>query len=295
MAEYEEQARQELARTFALKSTKTYNAAGLYMQAGNVHKAAGSWHAAGTAYAAAGDLYLTLDYEMDKNTGHHAYEAACAMFLKSSNAEDHDRVLDLYERVLIPSRILSTVPTSSAYIAGVYKQLALMLEGDGNHGAALRKWQQAVGALEGATPAFPSAMVEALTHAAWLQALQFSNYVEAATAFERAGTISTGTPLLRYNACVHFANALFCTLAAGDSVLTEKNLQRFAEADAAGMGPEASAGKALAGMVAAYRACDQEAFCTHVAVFDAHVHRLEDQQTQLLTRIRTRLVVVDLS
>lgn len=293
MAEFERQARLCLQKKFALKSTKTIATAELYLKAGHMHKSANAWPAAGSAYVTAGDLFLSVNDEPDGRqlAAHSAYEDGCRALLRSSNPADHERARALYDDVLIPAWVVGGGSTAFDRIGRAHESLALNMEENGALRAALDRWKLAEDAYV-THDATSMNVRKCLVHAAWLRAIAFLEHREAAEGLEKAAQICLAHDLLRFNAAPFFLDALFCTLASGDVVSAERNLERYEDMDPMFKG--STSDRLASELIRAVADRDTAAFVEALAKFDS-ARRLDNNQVVVLQRTRQAMETLDLS
>jgi alpha-soluble NSF attachment protein len=286
MAEYENQARQCLAKKFALKSTKTSDAADLYTKAGNLHKSAKAWKEAGEAYLKAGELYKQVDSTFLSMS---ALQHACAMLLRSTAVEDHDKARDIYDGVLIPEWVLTG--GSHERIGSAHEALALKMEGDGKLRDAVDRWSLAVEAYT-VHGRYETCARRCSVHCAWLRAVAFAEYREAVAALEHAAEVCLSVDLLKFHATPHLCDALFCSLATGDLVMADRNLARYRILDPNFQ--RSSSDRLATALVKAFGDRDPDAFTTAVADYDQY-ERLDNNQVIVLGKVKASLLAVDLA
>jgi alpha-soluble NSF attachment protein len=160
--------------------------------------------------------------------------------------------------------------------AKLHGEVAEMFEGEGQFEDAIKHYQQAAD-LHSAENASSSAL-KSVTRIAHLSAqLDPPNWEQAASNFERVGTESLNSNLLKFGAKSAFFNSVICTLARGDIVAAERDLQKYQDQDYTFPGSREA--KLLEDVVAAYKDMNVEAFTDAVFNFD-QISKLDPWRTR---------------
>jgi hypothetical protein len=153
-----------------------------------------------------------------------AYIEAARCWIKAGDAKMGTEVL---ETEALP-RIVDAGKLSQA--AKLHNEVAEMMESEGAMEEAISHFQQAADLFIAENAA--STALKCSTRIAHLSAqMDPPDLARAAEVFEHVGTESLSSNLLKFGAKSAFFNAVLCTLARGDVVAGERDLERFKELD----------------------------------------------------------------
>ena len=153
-----------------------------------------------------------------------SYIEAARCWIKAGDARMGTEVL---ETEALP-RIVDAGRLSQA--AKLHNEVAEMCEQEGAYEEAIRHFQEAADLFTAENAA--STALKCITRIAHLSAqLDPPDLGKAAEMFERVGTESLNSNLLKFGAKSAFFNSVICTLARGDVVSGERDLERFKELD----------------------------------------------------------------
>ena len=188
-----------------------------------------------------------------------SYIECARCYIKAGDGRSGTEVL---ENEALP-RIVDAGRLSQA--AKLHGEVAEMFESEGQFAEAISHFQQAAD-LHNAENASSTAM-KSLSRIAVLSAqLDPPDWAQAAETFERVGTESLNSNLLKFGAKGNFFNAVLCTLASGDVVAAERALEKYKELDYTF--PSCREAKLADDVVAAFKDMNAESFTDAVFNFD---------------------------
>jgi alpha-soluble NSF attachment protein len=159
--------------------------------------------------------------------------------------------------------------------AKLHNEVAEMMESEGAYEEAIRHFTEAADLFVAENAS--STALKCVTRVAHLSAqLDPPDYARAAEMFERVGTESLSSNLLKFGAKSAFFNAVICTLARGDVVSGERDLERFKELDYTF--PGCREAKLLEDVVAAWKDMNSDAFTDAVFNYDS-ISKLDPWRT----------------
>lgn len=241
-----------LKRFSLFSSTSKYeDAIDLYGKAANFFKMAKRWQNAGEAFVKCAECEMKL--KSHHEAAAHFVEAA-KMYARVDPAE----AISHYRQAIVMFCEIGRF-TSAARHA---EDIAALYEADNNVEEALTYFQQAADYYSGedATTKASKCLAKVAQFSATLE-----KYGDAVQVFERLGTESLDSNLLKFNAKRHFLHAGFCTLARGDLVAMRQALERYSELDYSFQGSREH--QLLEKTTDAYENYDLDAFSDTLHVF----------------------------
>lgn len=212
---------------------------------------------AAKAFHRSGECYAKIKNEHDAAT---SYIECARCYIKAGDGKAGTEML---ETEALP-RIVDSGRLSQA--AKLHGEVAEMFEQEGQFADAIKHFQQAAD-LHSAENANSSAL-KATERIAHLSAqLDPPDWEAAAANFERVGTESLASNLLKFGAKSAFFNAYLCTLARGDVVAAERDLEKYKEQDYTF--PGCREAKLADDILAAYKDLNVEAFTDAIVNYDA--------------------------
>ena len=211
---------------------------------------------AAKSYRRAAECHTKVKSDSEAAT---AYIECARCYIKAGDGRMGTEVL---ETEALP-RIVDAGRLSQA--AKLHGEVAEMFEAEGQFDEAIKHFRQCAD-LHNAENASSTAL-KSLSRIATLSAqLDPPDWAQAAETFERVGTESLNSNLLKFGAKSNFFNAVMCTLASGDVVAAERALDKYKELDYTF--PSCREAKLADDVLAAFKDVNAEAFTDAVFNFD---------------------------
>lgn len=176
---------------------------------------------AAKSFRRSGECYSKVKSEFEAST---AYVECARCYIKAGDSKAGTEIL---ETEALP-RIVDGGKLSQA--AKLHFEVAEMFENDGMTNEAIKHFREAAD-LHSADNSTSTAL-KAVERVAFLCTQTDPPEWESATEnFERVGTESLNSNLMKFGAKSAFFNAYLCTLARGDVVAAERNLEKYKEQD----------------------------------------------------------------
>lgn len=192
-----------------------------FQRAGHAYKAAKAWPQAAKAYENAAKNYQKA--KSDSDVANCFIEAARA-YVKAGDSKTATEVL---ETEALP-RMVDAGRLSQA--AKLHQEVAEMMEEEGQYDGAMDNYQKAADLFNAENAG--STASKCLAKIGHLAAqLDPPDFDRASIMFAQVGSDCLASNLLKFSAKGYFFNAVICTLARGDIVAAESQLNKFKEQD----------------------------------------------------------------
>lgn len=252
--------------------SKYEDAAELYSKAANNFKVAKRWQLAGEAFVKVAEMSLKTNNQ---------FEAAASYALAAEQIArvDQGAAIAQYRTAISLLSELGRFGTAAKHAEAV----ADMYEKDGNLNEAVVYFQQAANffADENSHARAGKSLEKVALHSASL-----GEFDKAAKGFEKLGSDSMESNLLKFNAKKHFLHAGFCLLAKGDMVASRNAVQRYCDLDYTFK--ESAECKLLEAMAKAVEDVDADKFADVLYSYDS-VRRLDPWETSVLIKVKNAI------
>lgn len=256
--------------SFFDKNGKFEDAAECFSMAGKSFQIAKAWPEAGANFTRAAELYadkLKSDHEAAG-----AYQKAAEAYAKV----DTDQAMAQYQMC-----IAIYLQMGKGTMAGnASKKVGEMCEQAENYEAAVSAYSQSVDYFE--SDSRPQAAGSCREKVASLSA-ELGNFDVSASTYDALGREALTTNLGKFNAKKWFTNALFCTLARGDTVAAQNRMGEYAQLDYTFEGTREWV--LVEGLIKACDEFDTQGFADACAEYDK-IKRFDPWTTRVLLTIK---------
>lgn len=259
---------------FGSSSSKYDDACELFSKAANNFRIAQKWEQAGECFVRVAELKTKTDSAFESASSH---VLAAEMFARS----DAGKAIGHYREAISKLSELGRFGTAAKHaetIAGLYEK-------DNNLAEAVLFYQQAAdyNAGENSHARAAKALVKVALHSATLGDLD-----KALAIFEKLGTDSLDSNLLKFGAKKHFLHAGMCALAKNDTVAANNAIARFAELDFTFR--DSGECKLLTALTEALTAQDADKFADDLFAYDS-INKLDPWETSIFLRVKNLMTV----
>jgi alpha-soluble NSF attachment protein len=254
------EAEKALSRTVIFgfgQAKKLEDAADAYNRAGNFFKLGNDFKKAAASYKKAVDQWLQTGEDRSEITSAVIEAGNCY-----KRAGETVKAIDMFERAIEMYNDKGRIGQSARYA----KEVAEMVETDGNHDLAIAKYRHAADLFDMDNKKSNSSQCRLKVASLLINIGSADALREAAEVFEAAGRDSLTAKLTSFSAKNHFFAALLVLMAMGDPVQVNNKMSAFKDADFSFNGTREC--DFITKLVAAVEAYDIESFETACSDFD---------------------------
>jgi len=275
------EAEKALSRTtiFGFGQTKKLeDAADAYNRAGNYFKLGNDFKKAATCYKKAVEQWLQTGEDRSEITSGIIEAANCY-----KRAGDVVKAIDMFERAIESYNDKGRIGQGARYA----KEVAEMVESDGNHELAIAKYRRAADLFDMDNKKSNSSQCRLKVASLLIELGGIDSLREAAEVFEAAGKDALTAKLTSFSAKNHFFAALLVLLALGDPVQVNNKINLFKEYDFSFGGSREC--DFISKLIAAVEAYDIEVFESVCADFD-RITPLDPWKIKLLLQAKQPII-----
>ncbi|BEI84264.1 hypothetical protein CcaverHIS002_0408680 [Cutaneotrichosporon cavernicola] len=258
---------------FSSSSTKWEEAADLFQQAGNAYKVDGAWAQSGKAFEKEAGCRLKAD---EKNDAMNAFHNAAKSLKKVDPAAAVNALHQTIKLVLDAGNFRQAADREKE-IAQIYAQDGLDIAKARDSYQRAGDWYKQEDANATANQCYQSA--------AELSA-DLGDYQRAVQLYTTVADWSLTSPLTKYSVKEYWLRAIMCSIAMGDLVLAQRNLNEFAHKDLTF--PSTREAKFAKELVDACEEADVDRFTAAVFQYD-QVTKLDNWKTKILLHVKKAL------